>query len=238
MGESTGDHKVGMDEEIMPYIDMANLACGFHASEPVTMHRSIKLAKTYNVTIGAHPSYPDLEGFGRREMDCSMEEIVSLILYQCGALDGICRSYGEKVSYIKPHGALYNTMMKDREVFKGICKAVSKYDTNIKLMILSNVENEKFATLAKKYGITLLYEVFADRAYQDNGQLVPRSEEGAVLESVDVILKRAKELREYGYIETINGKQLILQADTLCVHGDNAQALSIIKALHQLNHED
>ncbi len=127
MGESFNDHKVGMDEEIMPYIDMANLACGFHASEPVTMHRSIKLAKTHDVTIGAHPSYPDLEGFGRREMDCSIEEIVSLVLYQCGALDGICRSYGEKVSYLKPHGALYNTMMKDIEVFKAICKAISKY---------------------------------------------------------------------------------------------------------------
>ena len=229
---------VNLDTQIMPYIDMANLACGFHAGDPVTMHKSIKEAKANGVAIGAHPAYPDLEGFGRREMQCSIEEIVSFVIYQCGALDALCQSYGTKVSYVKPHGALYNTMMKDMEVFKAIAKAVSKYDKNIKLMILSNAQNERYATIADKYGVTLLYEVFADRAYQDNGQLVPRSQAGAVLSTPDDILKRAKLLRDAGCIESINGKMLSLQVDTLCVHGDNAQALSIIQALHQFNHED
>lgn len=238
MGENFGVNKMGLDEQIMPYIDMANLACGFHASDPVTMHQSIKEAKANDVAIGAHPSYPDFEGFGRREMQCSVEEIVSFVIYQCGALDALCKSYDTKVSYVKPHGALYNTMMKDLEVFKSVAKAVSKYDKNLKLMILSNTQNEKYASLAGKYGITLLYEVFADRAYQDNGQLVPRSQEGAVLNSTDVILQRAKLLESDGCIETINGKKLPLQADTLCVHGDNAHALSIIQALHRLNHEN
>jgi len=238
MGESFGVYKMSLDEQIMPYIDMANLACGFHAGDPVTMHKSIKEAKANGVTIGAHPSYPDLEGFGRRQMHCSIEEIVSFVIYQCGALDALCQSYGVKISYVKPHGALYNTMMKDMEVFKAIVKAVSKYDKNIKLMILSNVENEKYDLLAKKYNISLLYEVFADRAYQDDGKLVPRSQEGAVLHSQEEVLKRAKLLQDEGCIETINGKKLTLQADTLCVHGDNAHALTIIQALHQLNHEN
>jgi len=231
MGESLD---MSIDEQIMPYIDMANLACAFHAGNPVTMHKSVRNAKEHAVEIGAHPAYPDMEGFGRREMECSVEEIVSFMIYQCGALDALCQSYEVKMSYIKPHGALYNTMMKDEEVFKAIAKAVSKYDKNIKLMILSTTQNEKFETLASKYGVSLLYEVFADRAYQDDGSLVPRSQAGAVLHKVDEVLKRARLLQEEGVIESINGIKLPLQADTLCVHGDNEHALSLIKALKQL----
>jgi UPF0271 protein len=231
MGEAL---EMSLDEQIMPYIDMANLACAFHAGDPVTMHKSIKHAKENGVSIGAHPSYPDFEGFGRREMQCSTEEIVSFVIYQCGALDALCQSHGTKISYVKPHGALYNTMMKDMEVFKAIAKAVSKYDKNIQLMILSNIDNDKFAKVADKYGVTLLYEVFADRAYQDNGHLVPRSEAGAVLHSTEDILQRATLLKEQGIIESITGKALPLQADTLCVHGDNEAALGIIQALHAL----
>lgn len=231
MGETLD---IRLDEQIMPYIDMANLACAFHAGNPVIMHQSIKNAKANSVDIGAHPSYPDLEGFGRREMQCSIEEIVSLVIYQCGALDALCQSHGVKISYIKPHGALYNTMMKDLEVFKAIAKAVSKYDKNIKLMILSTTKNDKFASLAGKYGVSLLYEVFADRAYMDDGSLVPRSAEGAVLHSVDEVLKRARLLQDEGVIESINGKKLSLHADTLCVHGDNTHALALLKALNQI----
>lgn len=134
MGESLDRQ---MDEQIMPYIEMANLACAFHAGNPVTMHKSIKSAKENGVKIGAHPSYPDIEGFGRRDMKCSPEEIISFMLYQCGALDALCRSYGVKIEYIKPHGALYNTMMTDEKVFRAVAKAVSKYDKTIQLMVLS-----------------------------------------------------------------------------------------------------
>jgi UPF0271 protein len=233
MGEHVSDSTI--DAQIMPYIDMSNIACGFHAGDAITMTKCVKVAKVHGVSIGAHPSYDDVEGFGRREMACTEEEITALILNQCGALDDICKAYGTRISYVKPHGALYNTMMKEMQVFETVVKAVAQYDKNIKLMILSNVDNHKYSNLAKKYGITLLYEVFADRAYQDDGQLVPRSQDGAVLESVEEVLKRAKVLKEYGYIESIKGKKLTLQVDTLCVHGDNAQALNIIKALHQLN---
>jgi len=236
MGEGVSDGT--LDEQIMPYINMANIACGFHAGDAVTMSRTVQIAKEHDVIIGLHPSYHDIEGFGRREVPCTQEEIISLILYQCGAMKGICKAHDADIAYVKPHGALYNTMMKDMDVFTAVLKAVSLFDKKLKLMILSNTENDKFATLAKQYGISILFEVFADRAYQDNGQLVARSEVGAVLESVDDILKRAKTLREHGYLETINGAQLSLQVDTLCVHGDNVHALNIIKALHHFNHAD
>ena len=234
MGEGFGVYSLGVDDAIMPYIDMANLACGFHASDPVIMHRSVKNALEHGVEIGAHPSYPDLNGFGRREMQCSSEEIVSFVIYQCGALDALCKSYGARVTYLKPHGALYNTMMRDMEVFKSICKALFKYDKKIKLMILSNAENQKFSSIAKKYGIKLLFEVFADRGYNDDGSLVKRSEKNAVLRDEKEIINRAKLLLKKGIIKSKNNKSLKLKADTLCVHSDNESALKLIEALHAL----
>jgi len=237
MGESYGVYTMGMDEEIMPYINMANLACGFHAGDPVTMHRSIKLAKSHGVEIGAHPSYPDLEGFGRREMKCSTEEIVAMVIYQCAALDGLCKSEGVSVSYLKPHGALYNIMMKEMEVFEAICRAVSKYDTNIKLLILSTTQNHTFAVIAKTYNISLLYEVFADRVYTEEGYLVPRSHHDAVLTSKEEVMERATLLLQEGCIKTISGTSIKLEADTLCVHGDNPNSLELIKSLHAMLHK-
>ena len=234
MGEGYGVYAMGRDEEIMPYIDMANLACGFHAADPVMMHRSIQLAKAEHVAIGAHPSFPDLQGFGRREMSCSTEEIVAMVLYQCGALEGLCKSHDQKISYVKPHGALYNVMMKDLEVFKAICKAISKYDATLPLMILSTSQNDRFKTIAGKYNIHLLYEIFADRAYTEEGYLVARSEKGAVLSNEEDVLERAKLLMETGTIKTITGKKIALKADTLCVHADTKNALELIKTLRRL----
>ena len=235
MGENIDDTTT--DTNIMPYISMSNIACGLHAGNPITISNCVKEAKTHGVSIGVHPSYDDLEGFGRREIECSQEELAVLIHKQCSVLENICNTYDVSISYVKPHGALYNTMMKEMHIFETIVKAVASYDINLKLMILSNVNNEHYATLAQEHGITLLYEAFADRAYQDNGQLVPRSQDGAVLTSIKEILQRARLLQSEGYIESINSKKLTLKVDTLCVHGDTDHALEIIKALHQLNHE-
>ena len=237
MGESFGIYSFGLDKEVMPYIDMANLACGFHASDPVTMHKSINNAKKHGVEIGCHPAYPDLIGFGRREISCSQEEIVSFILYQLGALDAICKSYDVKVTYVKPHGALYNSMMKNEMIFKAIAKAISKYDNSIKLMILSTLNNSYYQSLAEKYNISLLYEVFADRSYSDEGFLIPRTQENAVITDEKELIQRAKQLFKEGTIKTINDKELKLKADTICVHGDNTSALQIIKLLHKLKNE-
>jgi len=237
MGEGFGAYSMGLDEKIMPYIQMANLACGFHASDPVTMHQSIKLCKEYNIEIGCHPSYPDLVGFGRREMKCTSEEIVSFVLYQLGALSALCKSYDVQVTYVKPHGALYNGMMKDETIFKAIAKAISKFDDNLKLMVLSSGKNDEYAMIAKKYNIELLYEVFADRAYSKDGSLVSRSEENAVITNKEEVIKRTKLLLKKGIIKSIDGTKLKLKVDTLCVHGDNKSALKLIKSLSKLQHD-
>ncbi|HIM93730.1 MAG TPA: 5-oxoprolinase subunit PxpA [Campylobacterales bacterium] len=237
MGEGFGNYTTPIDEKIMPYIDMANLACGFHASDPVTMHRSIRLCKEHNIEIGCHPSYPDLVGFGRREMSCSSEEIVSFVLYQIGALFAICKSYNVKVEYVKPHGSLYNSMMRDESIFRAIAKAISKFDTKLKLMILSSIKNDTYQKIAKKYEITLLYEVFADRAYTNEGTLVPRSQKNALITSKKEVRQRAKLLIKKGIVKSIEGKKLKLKADTLCVHGDNRSALKLIKSLYKITND-
>ncbi|APW65327.1 hypothetical protein LPB137_05415 [Poseidonibacter parvus] len=231
MGESFGIWKMGNDQEIMPFIDMANLACGYHASDALTMNKSVALAKEYNVTIGAHPSYQDLVGFGRRSILCSLEEIKSIILYQLGALSAFCKAHGTAVSYLKPHGALYNDMMKDENILKAVLSAISSFDKNIKLMVLSTPNNEAYKHTALLYGINLLFEVFADRNYNDNGTLVSRAMPNAMINDDLELAQRIINLRDRGYIETINKEKLFIEANTICVHGDNKNALGFIKLL-------
>ena len=233
MGESFGAWKMGLDEEIMPLVDMSNIACGFHASDPITMDRTVKLAKDNSVIIGAHPGYPDLVGFGRRDLKCTADEIEKLVVYQIGALEAICKSNGTNVKYVKPHGALYNGMMRDEDIFRAIVSSISKYDKNLKLMILSSPKNESYTKIADKYDINLLFEVFADRAYMDDGSLMPRSMQGAVLGSSDEVLHRLEFLLNNGVIKSHTQKILKLKADCICVHGDNAHALSIVKAMRE-----
>lgn len=233
MGESFGIWKMGNDEEIMPLIDMANLACGFHASDAVTMSRSVLLAKKYSVTIGAHPSYHDLLGFGRRTILCSLEEIKSIVLYQLGALNAFCRANGMAISYVKPHGALYNDMMRDENIFKAILNAVSSFNKNIKLMVLSGPKNEEYEYTAKLYDIKLLFEVFADRNYNDDGTLVSRMQNNAIIhEDLDVIT-RVINLKEKSLVTSVDGHKLFLKCDSICVHGDNEKALDFIKLVRK-----
>lgn len=234
MGESFGVWKMGEDEKIMPYIDMANLACGFHASDALTMSKAVKLAKTHNVTIGAHPSYQDLIGFGRRSILCSLEEIKSIVLYQLGALSAFCKAQGTSVSYVKPHGALYNDMMRDENIFKAILNAISSFDKNIRLMILSSSKNEEYEYTAKLYSIELIYEVFADRNYNDDGSLVSRANENAVVKDELEVASRVANLKDKGFINSINGQKLFLKTDTICVHGDGENALEFIKLLKKV----
>lgn len=233
MGESFGIWKNGNDEALMPYVQMANLACGFHASDPFTMAKAVKLATSYNAEIGAHPSYPDLVGFGRRSMVCSLEEIKSLVIYQMGALDGMCKVFGTRITYVKPHGALYNDMMKDENIFKAVASAVGAYDANIKLMVLSTTHNEEYANMALSYGVSLLFEVFADRNYNDDGSLVSRTKEDAIIKDDLDVLERIRILRENGFIYSKNGKRLFLKANTICVHSDSEHALEFVKSVRK-----
>ena len=233
LGESFGSWKMGEDELIIPLIDMANIACGFHASDPSTMQKTIVFAKEHRVQIGAHPAYPDLVGFGRRSLKCTFAELESLCIYQIGALDGLCKANGTKVEYVKPHGALYNDMMKDDDITKAIMSAISSYNNDLKLMLLSTMKNEHYEKLATKFGISLIYEVFADRGYTDEGLLVPRGENGAVICDIQSVLKRVKLLEDEGRLISINGKNMELKADSICVHGDNKEALEFVKLLRE-----
>jgi UPF0271 protein len=230
MGESFGSWAKGNDEAVMPFVDMANIACGMHASDPTTMARTVQLACRFGVSIGAHPGYPDLLGFGRRELELEAEELEACVLYQIGALDGICRAQGRRVEYVKPHGALYNRMMRDQATLDSIIAAVRRYDAGLPLVVLGAGEsaNAALRERAAGQGVELWFEAFADRAYDARGRLVPRSEPGAVHTDVDRVLRQVKEIAEQGQVSTLDGGIIPLQADTLCLHGDNEQLLAAV----------
>ena len=240
LGEGENVLQVANDALIMPFINQANIACGLHASNPSVMAHTVQLAKTHNVSIGAHPSYDDKANFGRQNVALSSKEIISLLLYQFGALQAICQLYDTQLDYVKPHGALYNTMMVDSQLMQAILQAVklwnrqSRITHDLPLMVLANNQTEAMLELAKSYGVSLLFEAFADRAYNDDGSLVARSEAGAVLETQAEILMQARLLLEQGQVKTLQGNLLTFKADSLCVHGDNPQALAAVKAIYNL----
>jgi 5-oxoprolinase (ATP-hydrolysing) subunit A len=233
LGESFGSWTMGLDAEAMPHIDMANIACGFHAGDADVMAKTLQLAKTHGVLIGAHPSYPDLQGFGRRSMALSHNEIVNCLRYQIGALDGMAQSAGLTLSYVKPHGALYNDMMDKACVFAAVLDAVAGYYKPLKLMILATASAQQHQQLADEKGVTLLFEAFADRRYTDEGKLTPRSQPGAVLHETEM-LAQVSQLVKHGSVITASGKILHLRADTLCVHGDNQAAIAQVEKIKAL----
>ena len=231
MGESFGNWTMGLDDQVMPYVDCANIACGFHASDPVIMRRTVSLAVSHDVRIGAHPAYPDLQGFGRRSMACSPAEVEAMLLYQVGALDGICRAEGGRVAYVKPHGALYNDMTRDFDLLRGVMRAVHAYDPQLPLLVMATADPEPMKTLAAEMGITLWFESFADRAYDARGQLVSRREPGAVHHDQTVIVEQAIKLARGEPLTANDGTSLTLVSDTLCVHGDNAESVAAVRAI-------
>ncbi|GHF83494.1 5-oxoprolinase subunit PxpA [Thalassotalea marina] len=233
LGESFGAWQMGQDELVMPHIDMANIACGFHAGDPHVINHTLALAKKCNTEIGAHPSYPDTLGFGRRSMKCSPAEIIDLMLYQIAALDGMAQSQGLKLTYVKPHGALYNDMMADSQIFAAILQAIAQYYRPLKLMILANADAENYRKKAKALGIKLIFEAFADRRYSQSGSLLPRSQAGAVLDK-NATLAQVKSLTASGQVIADNGQSIRIDADTICVHGDNLDSVSLIKEIRQL----
>lgn len=233
LGESFGNWQMGLDVDVMPHIDMANIACGFHAGDADVMARTLALAKQHGVAIGAHPSYPDLQGFGRRSMALSHGEIVNCMRYQIAALDGMAQSAGLTLSYVKPHGALYNDMMSKPAVFDAVLDAVAGFYKPLKLMILATASQPDFAALAKAQGVELIFEAFADRRYTDEGTLTPRSQSGAVLHGAKMLTQVAQLVKQ-GSVTTASGQQLALRADTLCVHGDNKAAISQIQQIRAL----
>ncbi|KXS39634.1 MAG: UPF0271 protein [Halomonadaceae bacterium T82-2] len=233
MGESFGNWTMGLDEEVMPYVDCANIACGFHASDPDIMRRTVALAVASGVRIGAHPAYPDLQGFGRRSLACSPEEVEAMLLYQIGALDGLCRAEGGRVAYVKPHGALYNDMARDPALLRGVMRAVRAYDPALPLLVMATADPAPTRALAEEMGVTLWFEAFADRAYDANGHLVSRRRPGAVHHDPEVIVAQAVTLARGEPLTAEDGSQLRLSADTLCVHGDNAESIAAVRAIRE-----
>ena len=240
LGESFSSWQMSADAQVMPYIDQANIACGFHAGDPLVIHKTLLLAKQHKVSIGAHPSYPDLVGFGRRSMNCSEEEIIAFVLYQISAIDGMAQSLGLIVDYVKPHGALYNDMMVDPKIMKAILTATHQYqhinnkrNVPLKLMIQATPEVEQYQKSARHFNIELLTEAFADRCYQDNGKLVSRNIEGAV-HHAEKTLEQVRQLINHGSVTTNSGNKLRIKADSLCLHGDNNDSVKAIADIRAL----
>jgi len=233
LGESYGNWSMGLDEQVMPHIDQANIACGFHGGDPVTINKTLKLAAAHNVRVGAHPAYPDLVGFGRRSMKLSSNELVATVLYQVAALDGMASSAGTTLSYVKPHGALYNDMMADSSVRAAIMEAMETYHRPLTLMLQATPEAEQHRQEAADKGLALSFEAFADRCYDDDGKLLARSKPGAV-HNREKMLAQVGQLIESGTVTTAGDKTLPLQADTLCVHGDNLEGVQAIEAIRSL----
>jgi UPF0271 protein len=231
MGESFGAWQMGDDAHAMPLVDQANLACGFHAGDPLTMQRSVALALAHGVQIGAHPSYPDLQGFGRRHMRCSAEEVTALVLYQLGALDGFCRVAGSQLAYVKPHGALYNDLLTSDELLNAVLHACAAFRSGLPLLLLARGDNRRERQLAAAAGVPLLVEAFADRAYLADGTLAPRTQPGALHHDGAQILTQALAIAHGQPFAAIDGTPLQLRADSLCVHGDHPHSLAVLRRL-------
>lgn len=223
----------GPEHTVMPYIDMANIACGFHAGNRETMKATIQLAKQHQVLIGAHPSYPDLENFGRLSMALSQADVCDLFFQQTSLMEALCAAQEVPLSYIKPHGALYHDLLFQQQVRDGVFQAVADLDTKVPVLVLAHVNQAAVAASAKQYGITLWYEAFADRRYHQDASLQSRSVEGAVIKDAQQIIEQARAIAAGAPITTVEGHALTLQAHSLCVHGDNPEAVATVKALKE-----
>lgn len=230
LGEGFGIYKTGNDEEIMKNVTSVNIACGFHAGDPLTMEKSVTLAVKYDVAIGAHPGFPDLMGFGRREMRITPHEAKAYIVYQVGALMAFANAHGATLRHVKPHGALYNMAARDHDLALAIAEAVRDVDENL---ILVGLSGSQIVKAANEVGIKAANEAFADRAYLPNGELAPRSMEGSVIDNVEEISKRALEMVKKEKVTAIDGSIVQIKVDTICVHSDTPSSLNIVKELRE-----
>ena len=230
LGESYGNWRMGVDSEVMPHIDQANIACGYHAGDPLMMDRTVRLAAQYGVGIGAHPGFPDLAGFGRRAMQLAPEEIENAVLYQVGALAAFARSVGSELAHVKPHGALYNMAAKDIEVAWAIARGVARAGEEI---IVVGLAGSVMIEAALEAGLRVAREGFADRAYEADGSLRSRKLDGALIHDPETAAERAVRIARDGIAVAYTGEEIPLQVDTLCVHGDTPGAVEIVKAIRR-----
>lgn len=230
MGESFGPWRMRNDAALMRHISSANIACGFHAGDATTMHRTVDLAIEHNVAVGAHPGYPDLQGFGRRALSMQPSEIFDIILYQVSALKGICEAVGTRLNHVKPHGALYNKAAKDGEIARAIAEAVLQIDASL---ILYGLSGSLSICEAEKAGLRTASEVFADRTYQPDGSLTPRSEPNALIRDLETASAQAVQMARARTVTATDGTTVPVTADTICVHGDTENALEMAAAIRR-----
>lgn len=233
LGETEKLTPDSIEHTVMPIIDMANIACGFHAGNTQVMKACIELALEHDVKIGAHPSYPDRENFGRVSMALNTADIADLMYQQLRTIDAIADDCGTKLDYVKPHGALYNDMMLSDAVLQGVLQAVKLLDPTLPIMVMATPQNDKFAARAQAMGLTLIFEAFADRRYTDKGLLETRQNDGAVFTQENHILEQVSGLASHQTVETNTGQTVNIVASALCVHGDNEQSVSLIKKIKQ-----
>ena len=219
------------DHEIVKYIDIANISCGSHASDPESIRHTIKVAKAEGVHISAHPSYPDRENFGRKSIAFSEAQLLETILKQLESFRTLANLEGAEIKFVKPHGALYLDMMENDKIFITMLNAISTFNDNLSMLALSTIDNQRYIELADQFNIKLLFESFLDRNYTNQGLLLPRSEDDAVINNPEEIIGRMKTILSKGVIHSIDGKELNYQIDTLCLHGDNPAILDALKEL-------
>ena len=229
MGEGFGPWPMGHDAALMQYITSANIACGFHAGDPAIMRETVRLALKHHVAIGAHPGFPDLQGFGRREINMSPEDVFVMVLYQVGALQAIAKAEGGTVHHVKPHGALYNMAARDRKLADAIARATQQSGTEL---VLYGLSGSALIEAGNAIGLRTASEVFADRTYRDDGSLTPRSQINALIEDTGQAVAQAFQMVQKQSVTTTTGRRIDLISETLCLHGDGAHALEFAIAIH------
>ena len=230
LGEGFGAYRYGADEELLPLVTSANIACGWHGGDPSVMRRAAALAAENGVVVGAHPGYPDRMGFGRRPMALSPQEVTDAVLYQLGALDGVCRGEGAAVAYVKPHGALYNAAAKDEALAAAVAGAILSYSPALWLLCPAG---SAMARAAQAAGLRVAREFFADRGYQEDGSLAPRGTPGAVISDPEIICGRVLRAVRDGVVETASGKVIPVRLDSICLHGDNPAAVALARGVRE-----
>lgn len=229
-GEDYGIYKIKDDSNLLKYVDSVNIACGFHASDPSNMRKAVEAAIQYGVNIGAHPGYPDLVGFGRREMNLSKDEIYDIVLYQIGALDAFLKKFGKRLHHVKPHGALYNRAAKCEMTSEAIADAVRDYSEDL---ILYALANSVTVQVAQKKGLTVWAEAFVDRTYEEDGQLTPRNIMNSVISDPLYATKQFQQIVTESTVTTRQQSTYSMEADTFCIHGDNEAAIDILQSIRK-----
>lgn len=231
MGESYGAYRMGMDEAVIKHITSANIACGWHAGDPLVMNTTVRMAIAHGVGVGAHPGHPDLRGFGRRQLESSSDEIRNDVIYQLGALNGFCRVHGTRLCHVKPHGALYHAAVSDEAVARAVAEAIVSLDPELSYIALAGARGEMMTRVGREVGLRVVHEAFPDRAYTPEGNLLPRQLPGAVIEDPQQVAARALTMAKEGVVKAVDGSTIPLSAQTLCVHGDTPSAVELVVSI-------